>query len=430
MPEHRPHRTVLRPERLWTGLHDRPHHGGQVVVENGRIVSVDTTTTDPSDTDAVVDLPGCTLLPGLIDCHVHLADENADGDSAPYQVLTALPAMRALLDNGFTTVRDLGSAHQPLNVALRNAVEEGLITGPRIVAAPNIISPRGGHEDKAPGLAQRYGAQIGTVADGPDEIRRAVRRQARDGADWIKYAGSGGFSSPADSPDSVSYAQEEVDVLVATARDLRLSCAVHAFADEAVRRAVRAGVRSVEHGTFATPATYAMMKREGVFLVPTQYCQRLFLDHLDDEDFWRDKPAHLPRSYRSFAGLLREGLHQQATADVRIAFGTDAGMFPHRDNWREFLTLVDHGLTPLRALRAATITAAALLDRPDLGQITPEAVADLVAVEGNPLTDIEAMGRVRLVMSGGHAVANPGHFATDHHTHHRQLPSEVLDRQA
>ncbi|MFJ4680333.1 MULTISPECIES: amidohydrolase family protein [unclassified Kitasatospora] len=406
MTEKKDRRFLLRPDALWDGVHDHPQPGAQVLVEGDRVVRVDPEPRHHADAE-VVGLPGCTLLPGLIDCHVHLADEGADGDSVPYQVLTALPALRALLDNGFTTVRDLGSAHQPLNVALGRAVREGLVTGPRVVAAPNIISPRGGHEDKAPGLAQRYGAQIGSVADGPDEIRRMVRRQARDGADWIKYAGSGGFSSPADSPHSIAYAQEEVDVLVATARDLHLPCAVHAFPDEAVRRAVRAGVRSVEHATLATEPTYALMERHGTFLVPTQYCQRHFVDHLDDEDFWRGRPAHLRQSYRTFAEPLREGLLRQAAASVHLAFGTDAGMFPHRDNWREFPTLVEHGLSPLRALRAATSTAADLLGRPDLGRTAPGARADLTAVEGDPLTDIDAMGRVRFVMTGGRITTRP-----------------------
>ncbi|MFE0800385.1 amidohydrolase family protein [Streptomyces sp. NPDC058812] len=394
---------VLRAPLFWDGVSDRPRPGVDVLVGNGQILEAGGKVRGPAKAE-VVDLPECTLLPGLIDCHVHLADEEADGDSAPYQVLTALPAMRALLTNGFTTVRDLGSAHQPLNVALRQAVRERLVEGPRIIAAPNILSPRGGHEDKEPSLAQRYGTQIGTVADGPDEIRRMVRRQARDGADWIKYAGSGGFSSPADSPDTVSYAQDEVDVLVATARDLQLPCAVHAFPDEAVQRAVRAGVRSVEHATLATDATYELMQHHGTFLVPTQHCQRRFLDHLDDDDFWHGRSADMRRAYRTFVEPLREGLRRQARTNVQLAFGTDAGMFPHAENWREFPTLVDHGFSPLRTLRSATSAAADLLDRPDLGRLTPGATADLAAVQGDPFTDISAMGRVRLVMQSGRIV--------------------------
>ncbi|MFE5729604.1 amidohydrolase family protein [Streptomyces sp. NPDC056528] len=399
---------VLRSGLFWDGLADHPRTGVEVLVKDGQVVETGSEVS-PSAGAEVIDLPECTLLPGLIDCHVHLADEGADSDSVPYQVLTALPALRALLANGFTTVRDLGSAHQPLNVALRRAVEEHLVEGPRVVAAPNILSPRGGHEDKAPILTQRYGVQIGTVADGPDEIRRMVRRQARDGADWIKYAGSGGFSSPADSPTHLSYAQDEVDVLIATARDLDLPCAVHAFPDEAVQRAVRAGVRSVEHGTLATDETYALMRQHGAFLVPTQYCQRRFLDHLDDDEFWQGQPASTRRTYQALADPMREGLLRQARADVSLVFGTDAGMFPHTDNWREFPTLVDHGVSPLRALRAATSEAADLLRQPGLGHLTPGATADLTAVHGDPFTDINAMGRVRLVIQNGHIAHRAAH---------------------
>ncbi|MFI1910743.1 amidohydrolase family protein [Streptomyces microflavus] len=352
--------------------------------------------------DAVpVNLPGCTLLPGLIDCHVHLPDEQADQESAAYQTLTALPAMRALLANGFTTVRDLGSARQPLNVALRRAVAEGLVQGPRILAAPNIISPRGGHGDKAPQLSERYGTRIGTVADGVEEIRRQVRDQVGQGADWIKYAGSGGFSSPSDAPDALAYAQDETDALVEAARDAGLPCAAHAFPDESVLRAVRAGVRSVEHGSLATVETLALMARHGVFLVPTLYAAVRMLEQLEQEGSGAGPAGP---GLRGLAGEVREGMVRQIGSAVPIAFGTDAGMFPHHENWREFPTLVAHGMTSLRALRAATAVAAELLELPDAGALAPGRAADLVAVDGDPFADIAAMGRVSLVMRQGRIV--------------------------
>ncbi|MEU6394851.1 amidohydrolase family protein [Streptomyces sp. NPDC046939] len=403
MPPHHPGKLLIRSDRLWDGLADRPATGIDILVENGTITRLGEEVQASPGTN-LIDLAECTVLPGLIDCHVHLPTEAADHESAAYQVLTALPAMRDLLHNGFTTVRDLGSAHLPLNVALRRAVDEHLTSGPRILAAPNILSPRGGHGDKAPNLAQRYGAQVGTVADGEHEVRRQVREQARAGADWIKFAGSGGFSSPADAPDATAYSQEEVDTLVATARDLHLPCATHAFPDEAVLRALRAGVRSVEHATLATPETLNIMAQAGTYLVPTQYTQRYFLDHLDDDTFWEHRSPTMRDTYRRYEPRMREGLLRPARSDVRIAFGTDAGMFPHADNWREFPTMVEHGLPPLRALRAATSTAADLLNRPDLGRLTLGAASDLVAVAGNPFEDIEAMGRVRFVVQSGRVV--------------------------
>ncbi|MEV6960208.1 amidohydrolase family protein [Streptomyces sp. NPDC051207] len=392
---------LLRPARVWDGRAPRPVENVHVLVKGERIRGVGRGISSAGACPVPVDLPGCTLLPGLIDCHVHLPDEGADEDSALYQVLTAVPAMQAVLANGFTTVRDLGSSHQPLNVALRRAVADGLVRGPRILAAPNMISPRGGHADKAPRLAERYGAQIGTVADGVEEIRRQVRAQGRYGADWIKYAGSGGFSSPADAPNSVAYSQEEVDALVGAARDVRLPCAVHAVSDEAVARAVRAGVRSVEHGSLATEGTLEMMARSGTFLVPTQYCQIEALNRLETTG---SRTGLCGQADCVSAEEVRDGLRRQGRSEVRIAFGSDAGMFPHADNWQEFPALVAHGLTPLRALRSATVTAAELLGLPELGSITPGFIADLVAVDGDPFTDIGSMGLVRFVMQQGKIV--------------------------
>ncbi|MFJ2404312.1 amidohydrolase family protein [Streptomyces xanthochromogenes] len=397
---------LLRPDRLWDAIGDAPVDGVSVLVREGRIAELGRPlTADPGV--EVIDMPGCTLLPGFIDCHVHLLDESAETSPVAYQTLTAVPALRALLDNGFTTVRDLGSAHLALNVALRTAVEDGLVLGPRIIAAPNILSPRGGHGDKRPELSQRYGTQIGAVADGVEEVRRAVREQARAGADWIKFAGGGGFSSPADSPDSTAYSQTEMDTLVATADDLGLPCATHAFGDRAVLRAVAAGVRSVEHGCFATSRSHTAMEEAGTYLVPTQYVQTYFLDRLDDDAFWSDSMSFTRTSYRTHAERLRDGLRRPARTAVKVAFGTDAGMFPHSENWREFPTLLDHGFTALRALRAATCVAAELLGRPDLGTVTPGATADLVAVQGDPFQDINATGRARYVFQSGRLVKGP-----------------------
>ncbi|MBD3544294.1 amidohydrolase family protein [Streptomyces sp. JV180] len=394
---------LLRPDRVWDAVADAPTEGLSVLLRDGRVAAVAHGLAPGPDTD-VLDMPGCTLLPGFIDCHVHLLDESAETGPAAYQTLTAVPVLRTMLHNGFTTVRDLGSAHLPLNVSLRDAVEDGLVEGPRILAAPNILSPPGGHGDKKPDLAQRYGHPIGTLAQGVEGLRRAIREQARAGADWIKFAGGGGFSSPVDSPTSTSYSRVEMHTIVATADDLGLPCAAHVFTDRAVLRAVAAGVRSVEHGCFATPPTYRAMEQAGTFLVPTQYVQTYFLDLLDDDAFWDDSSAVMRESYREHAEALREGLLRPARTDVKTAFGTDAGMFPHADNWREFPTLMGNGYTALRALRAATSVAADLLGRPDLGTLTPGAVADLVALEGDPFRDMTAVARVRHVIQRGRPV--------------------------
>ncbi|WP_345622451.1 amidohydrolase family protein [Streptomyces ziwulingensis] len=391
---------LLRPDRVWDAIEKGPVDGLSVLVREGRIAAVGHDLAPSSQAD-VLEMPGCTLMPGFIDCHVHLLDEAADLKPSAYQTLTAIPALTSLLANGFTTVRDLGSAHLPLNVSLRQAVEEGLIEGPRILAAPNILSPRGGHGDKQPSMAQRYGRPVGTLADGPDELRRAVREQSRAGADWIKFAGGGGFSSAVDGPASTAYSRIEMHTIVATADDLGLPCAAHVFTDRAVLRAVAAGVRSVEHACLATETAYRSMEDAGTYLVPTQYVQTYFLNRLEDDDCWDSDTTVLRQSYAEHADTLREGLLRPARSTVKVAFGTDAGMFPHTDNWREFPTMIANGFTHLRALRAATSVAAELLNRPDLGVIAPNATADLVAVKGDPFRDITATGRPRYVLQQG-----------------------------
>ncbi|SHF88555.1 metal-dependent hydrolase family protein [Streptoalloteichus hindustanus] len=395
-------------DHCWNGTSDHPAGPTAVTAVDGVITSVAPAPAPAPELppDArVVRLGARTLLPGLIDCHVHLVDEAHDSGLAAYQTLSAVPAMKAILAAGFTTVRDLGCAHDPINVALRQAVEDGLVEGPRLVVAPNIISAPGGHGDKMPDLSDRYGVDVGTLADGVAGLRRLVRHQARVGADWIKFAASGGFSSPADTPDHVTFTVEEMTAIVATARDHGLRCAAHAFNDEAVRRALTAGVRSVEHANLASAQTFARIADHGAYLCPTLHAQRRFIDNLDDE-FWSGRDPRMRAQYRARAWRIRESATHLADSEVRIAFGTDAGMFPHGEAWREFADLAEVGLPPLRVLRAATSVAAELLERPNLGRIAPGATADLVAVAGDPFTDISAMGRVEFVARAGVVVVD------------------------
>lgn len=391
---------VLVADRVWDGLSEQPSEQLKVLVRGGRIAEVGC-EVNAEDGVRTVELGARTLLPGFIDCHVHVLDSALATGSVGRQTLDALPVLRQLLHNGFTTVRDLGCADQPITIDLRRAQAGGVIEGPRLIVAPNLISARGGHGDKQPELAARYGVEIGTLGDGGAEVVRKLREQARHGADWIKFAASGGFGSANDQPTQVTYTLDEMRALVAAATDLELPCAVHALNDEAIRRAVLAGVRSVEHASLASSATLALIAEHGAYLVPTLYAQLGFVDKLDNDEYWQDKPDFLREKIRRHAEALRTSAAHLAGSDVTIAFGTDASVIPHAENNREFSFMVRNGISPLRALRAATSAAADLLQRPDLGRIRPGAEADLIAVAGDPFTDITATERVEFVMQSG-----------------------------
>jgi imidazolonepropionase-like amidohydrolase len=404
--------TLITGANVWDGVSPQAQPR-QVLVVNGRIRRVaeviDETEVPP---DArVVDLPGHTVTPGFMDCHTHVTLAPPVGlllalDSSTMKTLKALPVLRALLDNGFTTVRDLGCGDIDYpTIDLRNAVAAGLVVGPRLLVAPHMISARGGHGDVSGMLADEYQDPCRPLelaaADGSDEIRTRVRQQIRAGADWIKFAATGGFSSPSDDPGHATYSQEEMDVLVATAADLDVPVTPHSYGDEGIQRAVRAGVRSIEHGNLASPVTLRMMQDAGVFMVPTQYTILSGARQGEDDPLWASLPEHSQRKMQKYRGPLLDAADALAASDVRIAFGTDAGMFPHHDNWREFPMMVSTGITPLRALQAATSGAAELLGLDDLGVIAEGKIADLIAMPGDPFTDIEVTGRVDFVMKEG-----------------------------
>lgn len=397
---------VVVAKRWWNGSSERPGGPSEVLVRDGRIVDV-AETVDHGDA-VVVDVGDRMLLPGFIDCHVHITMDPARimdavvQDSATVIALNAIPTLKTLLHNGFTTVRDLGAfTAEPITVYLRQAIAAGRIAGPRLLVAPHFISARGGHGDFSSLLDPQIGVELGALADGPVELATQVRRDFRAGADWIKFGATGGFGSPSDDPGQALYSQQEMNCLVATARDLGLPCTPHAYGDEGIARAVRAGVRSVEHGNLASAETLELMEQRGVFLVPTQFMVFDAVHHLDDDGYWVGKSPAERKKFSRYADQLRECARNVANSDVKVAFGTDAGMFPHSDNWREFPTMVAAGITPLRALRAATSVAADLLQRPDLGRIEAGATADLIALGGDPFTEIESVGRVEFVMKGG-----------------------------
>jgi imidazolonepropionase-like amidohydrolase len=401
--------TLITGANVWDG-NSAQAAPRQLLVVDGRVQQVADAIEAPAGAQAV-DLPGHTLTPGFIDCHTHVTLAPPVGltlalDSSTAKTLKALPVLRALLMNGFTTVRDLGCGDVDYpTIDLRNAVAAGIVDGPRMVVAPHMISARGGHGDYSGMVADEYQDPCRPLelaaADGDDEIRTRVRQEIRAGADWIKFAATGGFASPSDDPGHATYSQQEMDVLVATAADLDIPVTPHSYGDEGIQRAVRAGVRSIEHGNLASSETLRMMHDAGVFMVPTQYTILSGARRDENDAVWAALPEHSRRKMQKYRGPLLDAAEYLAASDVRIAFGTDAGMFPHQDNWREFPTMVSTGITPLRALRAATSAAAELLRLDDLGVIAEGKIADLIAMPGDPFTDIDVTGKVDFVMKGG-----------------------------
>jgi tryptophan 2-monooxygenase len=407
--------TLITGANVWDGISDRAAPR-QVLVVGGRIQRLGERIEAPTDAQ-VVDLSGHTLTPGFMDCHVHVTIAPPLGpavalDSSVAKTLKALPVLKALLHNGFTTIRDLGCGDLDYpTVDLRNAVAAGIVEGPRMVVAPHMISARGGHGDFSGMVADEYQgcsrALELAAADGRDEIRTRVRQEIRAGADWIKFAATGGFASPSDDPGQATYSQEEMDVLVATAADLDIPVTPHSYGDEGIQRALRAGVRSIEHGNLALAETLRMMEDAGVFMVPTQYAIVSGARRGEDDPMWAVMPEYARRKAQKYRGPLLDAAERLAASNVRIAFGTDAGMFPHHENWQEFPTMVSTGITPLRALQAATSIAAELLRLDDLGVIAEGKIADLVAMPGDPFTDIEVTGRVDFVMKDGVIYKDP-----------------------
>ncbi|MHC4421245.1 MAG: metal-dependent hydrolase family protein [Planctomycetota bacterium] len=395
---------VLRADRVLDLDRGKIVRDAVVVIEGDRIKSVGSRDV-PADAQQI-DLPGMTLLPGLIDMHTHLSFQ-LEGDwyndavkktAADFAIQGTRNARRTLLA-GFTTVRDVGSGYF-VDVALMRAVEKGVIDGPRIFPAGHALGITGGHGDVtgfAPGILER-GPESG-IADGPDEVTKAVRYQIKHGAKVIKVVATAGVMSFESSVGAQQYSEEELRAIVEEARRHGVKVAAHAHGTEGIIAAVNAGVASIEHGSMLDDEAIDLMKRRGTYLVPTTY--------LGDAIAPERLPPGIRQKAEYIIPIARESLRRAIRADVRIAFGTDAAVFSHGDNAREFAVLVDCGMTPLEAIRTATINAADLLGVDDRGMIAAGRLADLVAVRGNPLEDIRALEDVQFVMQGGRVVKRP-----------------------
>ncbi|RTQ45245.1 amidohydrolase family protein [Hymenobacter gummosus] len=380
-----------------------------VVVENGRVLAVQAGyAAAGSGADKVIDLKNRTVLPGLIDCHVHLEGETSpNGFLEEFTLNPADVAYRAeayartTLRAGFTTVRDLGGSG--VNVALRNAINRGLVVGPRVFTAGKAISGTGGHMDPTNGYRLDMMGVPGPaegVANGPAEARQAVREQYKRGADLIKIAATGGVLSVAKDGSAPQMTEEEIRAAVETAHDLGLRVACHAHGAEGMKRAVRAGVNSIEHGTLMDDEVFKLMKKYGTWYVPTIIAGKSVADSAAKNPNYYP-PLVTPKAL-AIGPRLQGTFGRAYKAGVKIAFGTDASVYRHGVNAKEFQYMVEAGMPPLEALRAATLNAAELLGQTDnLGALEPGKLADVVAVDGDPLQDVGALLRVRFVMKQG-----------------------------
>ena len=391
---------------------ETPRGPSTIIVRDGKVAEIRDGLV-PAETGAkLIDLSRATVLPGLIDMHVHLLGIGGDPLRARLLRLTTEPEdevfygagnARRTLEAGFTTVRDLGGSARGIR-ALRDAIDRGDVAGPTIVNAGAPISVTGGHGDPRNGLAEPFAHAVAegveNTCDGPDDCRRAVRRQIGLGAQVIKFMATGGVLSNVSGGLGRAMQPEEMKAIVETAHALGRKTAAHSHAAEGTRAAVEAGVDTIDHGTFLDDATIKLMKARGTWLVPTMLAPRTALAQARGGML---PPATVPKAEQAAAAAIDS--HRKAiAAGVRIAFGTDTGVSKHGDNAQEFALMVAAGMTPAQAIKAATVSAAEALDRPGLGRIAPGLAADIIAVDGDPLADVRQLEDVDFVMKAGKVV--------------------------
>lgn len=402
--------TYIKAGRLFDGTADTYQRDAAILVDGDRIKAVGSATSLPVPEGAtVVDLSSATVLPGLIDCHTHLGGR-ADRfdeiykfkDTPNHSAFAAVLNARKTLDAGFTTVRDVGS--RPfLAVDLRDAINEGFLVGPRVVASGPGISMTGGHGD-----LNRYSPQVRVsqfpterdykIADGVDQVRQVTRAQIKHGVDVIKVHASGGVMSRGDAPGAAQFTIEELRAAVEEAHAAGRKVAAHAHGAQGIKNAVVAGVDSIEHGSLLDDEGIQLMLKHGTWLVADIY----------NDDYLLGKAVEFKLSQESIdkekaiCQLQRDNFARAVKAGVKVAFGTDAGVYPHGDNGKQFFYMVKYGLTPAHAIRAATSDAADLIGRKsDLGRVAPGYYADIVAVSADPLADVTALEKIGFVMKGG-----------------------------
>jgi imidazolonepropionase-like amidohydrolase len=401
--------TLIHAGRLIDGESDNAMNDVTIRVSGNVITAIERGYADPAAGDSVVDLRNQTVLPGLMDMHVHLNGQYSSRSNlnrftlneADYAFDAAKYAKRTL-ESGFTVVRNVGDAFN-VTIALRKAIADGDVPGPMIFSAAKGLSSTGGHGDSSNGWAAHFDADP-TPKDGVvnsiEDARRAVRQRYKDGADWIKITATGGVLSVAKNGQNPQFTEEELRAIVDTAADYGMRVAAHAHGTEGMRRAVVAGVASIEHGTFMTEEVMDLMIERGTFFVPTILAGNWVAEKATIDGFFPE----LVRPKAAAIGPIIEDTFAKAYArGVKIVFGTDTGVSAHGDNAQEFALMVKGGMPEMEAIKAATSVAADFLDIGDThGRIETGKQADIIAVRGDPLSDISVLEDVQFVMKGGH----------------------------
>lgn len=400
-------RTLIHAGRLIDGESDKPKSEQTIIVEGKTITGVESGYLKAQKGDQIVDLKNKTVMPGLIDMHVHLEGETSkDGYLKEFTMNEADIAYEAqkhaktTLMAGFTTVRDVGGSG--VNISLRNAINKGLVVGPRIYTSGKSLAITGGHADPTNGYREDLMGDPSPkdgVVNGVEDAMKAVRQRYKNGADLIKITATGGVLSVAKDGTGPHFSEEEMAQIVKTASDLGFHVAAHAHGDEGMQRAIRAGVKTIEHGTYMSDQTMKLMKEYDTYYIPTITAGMSVAELSKIEGYY---PAMVAKKAAVIGPQISSTFSKAYKMGVPIGFGTDAAVFPHGENYKEFIYMVDGGMPAMETIQCATSVNASILKKGDqFGAIKKGLYADIIAVDGNPLQQIDDMGKVSFVMKEG-----------------------------